>query len=219
MRKVRILFCLGGILFLLLKCTGEKEPTRSTLLAIKGKVILNGVSPCCNLDMCNTWWWNCPDGDAACCSVMNPYQEVKVSVFFKGNLVEKKYTDENGNFLFKVPPGIYDVKIYPPHNLIDTHGNIEVKNTQDTYLGNLYYTYKFPPQVLFVDYYPDVTKQRLEEIMLETSNAIMRWYESSNSIRINVSKEYHPQEMIEILEANYPQEIRSVKRPVIFCLD
>lgn len=219
MRKVRVLFCLVGILLILLKCTGENEPTRSTLLAIKGKIFLNGVNPCCNLDYCSTWWWNCPDGDTAGCSVMSPYQGVKVSVFFKRNLVEKSYTDEKGNFLIKIPPGIYDVKIYPPHNLIDTHADVKVLNFQDTDLGKLFYTHRFPPQELSVGYHPDVSKQRLEEIMLETGNTIVRWYDFINSIKIEVSEEYHPQEMIDILETNYPQEIRYAKRPSRVCLD
>ncbi len=219
MRKVRILFCLVGIVLLLWSCEGGKEPTRSTLLAIKGKVFLNGVNPCCNLDRWDTWWANCPEGDASYNFVMNPYQDVKISVFFKRNLVEKTYTDENGDFLIKVPPGIYDVKIYPPHNWIDTHVDVKVLNSQDTDLGELFYTYGFPPQELRVSYYPNVSKQRLEEIMEETGNTIISWGISLGYVYIEVPGEYHPQEMIEILETNYPQDIGYVRVPPVYCLE
>ena len=219
MRKVRLLFCLVGILLSLWRCEGGKESIRSTLLAIKGKVFLNGVNPCCNLDRCSTWWVNCPEGDAAGCSVMTPYQGVKVSVFFKRILVEKTYTDGNGNFLIKIPPGIYDVKIYPPHNLIDTHADVKVLNFQDTDLGKLFYAHKFPPQELSVWYHPDVSKQRLEEIMEETGNTIIRCGILLPFVVIEVPGEYHPQEMIEILETNHPQEIRYASLPIIYCLE
>lgn len=172
--------------------------------AVKGKVYLSGVNPCCNSFICE-YYWSCPEQDSSYCSVMNPYPEVKVSAFSQGELVKKTSTDEDGNFYLKLFEGTYDIKIYPTQSYIQTFADVVVTDYEETDLGEPYYIESFVYQQLMVKY-GNITPERLEEIMQETGNTILQ-YSGSNWILIQVPEVYHIQEMTEILMTNYPGEI------------
>ena len=196
------------------------EPACAEAGAITGKVFLNGVGPCCNLRVfCSSWWINCPEGDSSYCSVMNPYQGVRVSAFAQGNFVKRIFTDEAGEFYLILSQGTYDIKIYPPQDYIDTsYADIMVDSHQETYLGEPYYVEWFAYQELIVWFAGSVTYERKLEIVQETGNVSIECSEVEPKICvIEVSQEYHPQEMREILLANYPGEITLVEFSIYVC--
>ncbi len=217
MRRVRIFFCLVGILLLFWGCEGGKEPTRPTFGFIKGKIYLNGIGPCCNLVQCDLEWNGCPDKNSLYCSVMNPYQGVKISVFFQRNLVEKTFTDENGNYYIRLPLGVYDIKVYPPQDHIETFMDVVILGNKETDLGEKYYIQKYVFQELAVEFYKHVTEKKIEEIMEETGNIIIQYYD--NWVLVKVPEKFHVQEMIGILVGNYPEEINTASVNHIMCVD
>lgn len=215
MRKIRMFFLLGCILLSLWRCEGGKEPTRTTFGFIKGKIYLNGIGPCCNLAECNLDIWSCPD--ISSCSIMNPYEGIKVSAFYQEYLVNKTYTDENGNYYIRLPLGVYDIKVYPPQDYIETFKDVVILGNKETDLGESYYIQKYVFQELAVKFYNHVTEQKMEEIMEETGNIIMQYYD--NWVLVKVPEIYHVQEMIGILVGNYPEEISTASVNHIMCVD
>ncbi|HEX9917384.1 MAG TPA: dockerin type I repeat-containing protein [candidate division Zixibacteria bacterium] len=178
-------------------------PACAQVGAIKGRIYLNGAGPCCNSHGC--YFANCPDANISYCSIMNPYPKVKVSAFSQGNLIEKTFTDQAGNFYLRLPEGSYSIKIYPPQDEIDSLTNVVVVNYEETDLGQPHYIQFFVYQVLELSSY--ATQERLQQIMTETGNQIIDYEPNYHLYSIEVPEQYHPQEMIEILMHNYPDDI------------
>lgn len=148
---------------------------------------------------------------------MNPYEGIKVSAFYQEYLVNKTYTDENGNYYIRLPLGVYDIKVYPPQDYIETFKDVVILGNKETDLGESYYIQKYVFQELAVKFYNHVTEQKMEEIMEETGNIIMQYYD--NWVLVKVPEIYHVQEMIGILVGNYPEEISTASVNHIMCVD
>lgn len=188
-------------------------PTCPEGAMVKGKVYLNGVSPCCNLYICG--YWNCPNEDSSYCSVMNPYAGVKIKAFSQESLVTETFTGQNGNFYLRLSEGTYEIRIYPPQDYIQTFTEVVLVNHQEVDLGETYYVQKFVYQQLMVDFYGDVTPERKYQIVEENGNTVIVC--PGSWCVIEVPEQYHPQEMKQILRNNYPDEVEYVGLNIYGC--
>jgi hypothetical protein len=109
------------------------------------------------------------------CPVVAPLPRARVEARIEGRVVSRTMTDSLGNAFLLLPPGTFDVVIYPPAGVID--GSLTATQVHEglTTIRPAPYAIRFEPREVLVRYDVAYPWERILEILAEQEVASWHW--------------------------------------------